>query len=422
MAPAIFASPDSSVAPSEAPARPHDEGAGPHPGWVAAVAAAAAIAFVVLRLLVHDGDITAFVRAGADNTDPRAESELTVVEGSGYDGQFSHRLARSPLSTADRVDGTGFDRSVDRQARIGYPALAWAASLGGRAPLVPWALVGVNVAAIATVAGMAALLARDVQRSTWWGLLPALSPGLVVALSRDLTEAVAAATLLVALVLLRRRRLLAATGVLVAAALTRETTLVVPLAIGGSWLLHVLPGGGPAWATRVRSLVAGDGERTVPIWVGVVPLAAYVAWRGYLSTAWDAPTDFGADAPTNGLGIPFVEPLLQALRFAREAGDVVQLVQLVQLVLVAAVVVFTVQAAATPSEARGHERLAIGAALALLVSLSVWDRAVVFLRYPSDLIVLGAAVVPAAGAIARRVRNAAVPLMAISTLMWLAVA
>lgn len=428
------------VAPLDAPARAgaaDDRSARPTvaPGRVAAVAMVAAGLFVLLRLLAHGGDPGVFVHAGDRFTDPAGRSGLEVVaDSSGYDGQFSYRLARAPLSTAERVDGVAFDRPVDRTARIGYPGLVWIASAGGQRALVPWALVAVNVAAIGVVAAAAAVLARDANRSPWFGLVAAAAPGLVVALSRNLTEAVAAAALAVALVLLRRRRFGAAAAAITFGALTRETVLLLALALVGAAVLAAVPRGW--WPARLNALRSRVVDRDpVPAWVGLVPLAAYAGWRTWLGIAWDAPAGHGGDDPVNGLTVPFVAPLRQVVAFLGDAGDPVALIQLAALALIAAAVVVAGRAAVAPEGdtdpgsddavgvVRGHERLAVALAVAMLVSLTTWDRAVVFLRYPTDVLILGAAVVPAAGAaLARRSVQVAVPLGLVSAGLWLAIA
>lgn len=394
---------------------------GLRPVWVGVAVAVAAAAFCLLRLLVHDGDPTVFVRAGDELTDPAlAGDDLTVAEDSaGYDGQYGYRIARAPWSSADRVDGVGLDRPVDRVSRIGYPALAWAASLGGRTALVPWTLIGVNVVALGAIGALAAVLARDAGRSTWWGLLAAAAPGLVVALSRDLTEVVAAALLLGGVVLLRRQRSAAAAGVLLLAALTRETTLVLPAAVLAAAVAARLPGL-PAPVERLRRGLAGDGA-TVPAGVGLVPLAGYALWRTGLAVAWDPPRSFGdPGATTNGVTVPLVRPIGQLVAFAR--GDAVDLVQGLQLLLVGVAVALVAVAAWRARDVGAHERLAIGLALLLLVSLTTWDRAVVFLRYPTDVLVLGAAVLPSLPALSGRAARVAVPLTALTALTWISIA
>lgn len=388
---------------------------------VAVTAALAALAFVTLRLLAHGGDATVFVNAGDRLTNPSQAPDLAVAEdSSGYDGQFSYRLARSPLSTDDRFHGIALDRPVDRTARIGYPALSWAASLGGQPTLLPWALIGVNVLAIGALAGFAALLARDMGRSTWLGLLPAACPGLTVALARDLTEPVAGAAVVGALVLLRRGRWGWGAAALTGAALTRETALITAVAVIAAAMLRLLA---PVLSDRLGRRVAaltGAGEAP-PLWVGVVPVVGYGAWQGFLRAVWDGPEPFRPEVPVNGLTVPLLRPLGQVVTFLGSLSEPVDLLQLVQLVLVLVAVVLAVLALGHTGAGRPHERIALVAATVFLLSLSTWDRAVVFLRYPTDAAVLAAAVVPAAVVWSRRLAMVTGPLLVTTMLVWISI-
>jgi hypothetical protein len=246
----------------------------PEPLAVGLAALVALLAVVGLRLAAHDGDPSIFVLAGDGVTDPAdAPGNLHVEPGiRGYDGQAFYRFARNPVTRDRTDDGISLLRPAYRHQRIGYPLLAWAASGGGREAAVPTALVAVNVLAGAALAAVAAALARDAGRSPWWGLVPAGWAGFLVALALDLSEVLAAALLLGALLALRRERWAPATALLVAAALTRETTLLVALAVLAAALLPRL---------RAR----------VPIVVGVVPLVVDGAWRLALR-AWGWPASW----------------------------------------------------------------------------------------------------------------------------------
>src|SRR5205085_8395768 len=109
-------------------------------------------------------------------------------------------------------------------------ALVWLVT-GGRASLVPWALILVNLAAGIGLAFAAAGLARASGRHAAWGVPLALLPGVAVALSRDTGELVAVACLAAGLLALRHHRFLFAAIGLSAAVLARETTIAVPLGI-----------------------------------------------------------------------------------------------------------------------------------------------------------------------------------------------
>ena len=386
------------------------------PGAVGLVALVALLAVVGLRLAAHDGDPSIFVLAGDGVTDPAAAPGNLHVEPGirGYDGQAFYRFARDPL-TRDRVaDGIPLLRPAYRHQRIGYPLLAWAASGGGRESAVPTALVAVNVLAGAALAAVAAALARDAGRSPWWGLVPAGWAGFLVALSLDLSEVLAAALLLGALLALRRSRWAPATALLVAAALTRETTLLVPLALLAAALLARLPLRTGDQISRQEAGSDRQLERGVPVVVGVVPLVAYGAWRLALR-GWWGPTPAAAGDVDAAVGVPFVG-------LARRLGDLGALdgTGLLQLALALAGVALAATALGDRGAGRPHERLALAGALVLVAATTKWDLDVTFLRWTGDAVALGWLVALDAGtARLRRLAVVTAPLWAITALAWI---
>lgn len=346
-------------------------------GPVVAAAAALYIAFALARLAAFGWDPSAFVVAGDGITDvAHAPEHLGVNAGTdGYDGQAYYRLARSPLTDEGDDHGIAFTRPAYWQTRIGYPATAWVVSLGGQEALVPAALLLVNLAAVAAVACLAALLARSHDRSPWWALVPALWAGYLVGVAEDLTEPLAGALLLAALLALRRERWGAATTALTAAALTRETSLVLALALVGVALVPWL-----------RRLAGGTADRTpAPWWTGAVPIVLYGAWRTWVRQRWPDPAP---DAPgDNPLGAPFVE---LGRYLAHAAGDLAA--EADNLVLLAPTLVAVALVAAGLATRDGglpHERLALAAYLVVLACLPVWDRSQAYLRWCCEPVTLG---------------------------------
>lgn len=388
---------------------------------VGVVALVALLAVVGLRLAAHDGDVSIFVLAGDGVTDPEEAPDGLHVEPGirGYDGQAFYRFALNPVSR-DRVEhGIPLLRPAYRHQRIVYPLLAWAASGGGRPEAVPAALVGVNVLAGAALALVAATLARDAGRSPWWGLVPAGWAGFLVALSLDLSEVVAAAFLLSALLVLRRGRWGPAAALLVAAALTRETTLLVPLALLAATALPRL------WARlplrtgdRLRRLPVGS-DRRLDGWgavvAGAVPLVAYGLWRGTLRVWW-GPAPAGAEDVDAALGVPFVG-------LARTMADLGTLdaTGVLQLALALAGVVLAGSALLDREAGRPHERLALAGALLLVSATTKWDLDVTFLRWAGDAVVLGWLVALDGGTTARlrRLAVVAAPLWLITAQAWI---
>lgn len=368
--------------------------------------------FIALRLAAHGGDASAFVAAGDGFTDAREAPELAVADDSlGYDGQFFHRLARSPLSLERTDHGTTFDRPAYRQARIGYPALAWVASAGGQAPLVPWALIAVNLGAIGALTAGLATLARRAERSPWLALVGAGWSGFLVATARDLSEVVAAALLVGAILALRDRRWVLATLALTAAGLSRETTLVLALGIVAAALAAHLASRWRRWSTW---------DARVPVAVGLVPVLATGAWRAWLASAWAGAPDTGPEIPSF-VGPPLVPLVRQLGRFAT-AGDAVDLIQLLQVVAVVATLVLLGRALLEPRAGQAHERIALIGALLVLAMVPAWDRGVVFLRWPSDAVVLGIVVGLGATRVDwRRVGLVVGSLGIVTGLMWISI-
>ncbi len=344
---------------------------------VGLVAVLLASAYLGVRLEHHNGDPTWWVRAGEEFT---VAGELPEgfyrEEGLGYDGQFYYRLAREPVSTDDRVDGISFDRPAYRHQRLGYPVIAWVLAAGGSVALVPWSLPAANLLAVGVLSVSIALLAMDAGRSRWNGLVVALLPGVVTALTFDLAEAAEAAAIALALLLLRRQQHLAATAVLCYAAITRETALLVPLAILVS---HVLARSG-----RLRSwrLASREGP---PLWVAAAPIGVYIATQSLMDRWWGT-RGGGVGRTAEQLRPPLTALLRELGGFAGANTDLVHLLALALILVCGAL---GLHALSERDAGLPHERVAILGATALVAMLGSWDRAIVYLRYPTLWLLIG---------------------------------
>lgn len=377
---------------------------------VALLALAIGLAFVGLRLAAAGWDPSRFVTAGDEFTDPaRAPAELDVAEGSlGYDGQYFYRLARNPLSREPVEHGIRLDRPAYRQQRIGYPAVVWLSSLGGQRALVPWALIGVNVGATVAIAALGAALARRLGRSTLFGLVFALWPGLLVCLARDLSEVVAGAFVLLALLLVRRGGRWGPALALTAAVLTRETALVPAAAVVGASVLGRLPVRG--WLASLA-----DRARAVPALVGLVPIGVYAAWQAFLAWWW-AGTGNAAGETASFFTLPPLGALVRGVAGLVAEGTPLEAYLLLQLALVLLTVGLLASALRERDAGLPHERLSLVASVALFTLLPTWDRNIVFLRYANELVLVGLIVFLAA----RRVRVELLPRLI--GLLWLTTA
>jgi len=176
------------------------------------------------------GHLSLFVMAGHVYTHraqlPRG---LRLVPSAGYDGQFYYRLALDPANWNVTAFGITMDQSY-RYTRIGYPLVAWLAA-AGQHRLVPAALVAINLVAVAAMAALGGMFARESGRHAWWGLAFAAYFGLVISVGRDTAEPLAEACMLGGLLAYRRSKYVLTTGLFAFGAITRETILLAPAAI-----------------------------------------------------------------------------------------------------------------------------------------------------------------------------------------------
>lgn len=394
------------------------------PLLVAALALLGGLAVVGLRLAAHDGDPTVFVRFGERHVvASEAPVGAEIADSAGYDGQYFYRIARDPFSRADRVDGVDLDRPAFRTRRIAYPAAAWALALGGRRSLVPWTLVAVNLGSLAALTGAVAVLARDAGASPWLGLLAAGWPGFLVALVSDLSEIGAAAALAWALVALRRQQWVGAAVLLTLAVLTRESTALLALGVGGAAVLGHLPLARRLGLSADRTSSA-PGTAGPPLWVGVVPLGVLAAWLVTVDRWWSGrETDTAMAQTADQFGWPLEGPVRQLGSFLGGLGDAVTAYQFVQFAIVVLMVVTAAGALRDREVGRPHERLALVGALLTTSMLITWDRAVVFLRYPDEIVVLAVVLAASCAPALLRVLRSAVPTLLITALpVWIVIA
>jgi hypothetical protein len=337
---------------------------------------------VVIGLAQRGWDLSRFVVAGEKFCDvSQAPEELFVAPGSGYDGQFFYRLALDPLTDVATDHGITLDAPGYRQQRIVYPAAAWALSLG-RSEWVPSALLALNVAGVAGLGAVGAVLARAVGRHSWWGLAVPLYPGFALSLLHDLSEILAVLLALVGLAMVRRGRPVLATAALVAGVLTRETVLT--LCVAG--LLAVVLGEHVSRLGR-RFGWSFPQSRATPPWVFAVPVVVLVGWQAWLTARWGSvPLLDGAQ----GLVVPFSGVVRQAWRTVQDPSAT----GLRMVLEMAVVLVFLVGVVAWGRRTRalGHEVAGFLAYLVLAICLPsyVWPEDIGFLRVLGEPVSLGA--------------------------------
>lgn len=210
------------------------------------------IAFAYLASVLGrtQGDPFALVRIGS-RFDPG------IADGTmGYDGQFSYQIALSPIAGVPHLDVPAY-----RLQRILYPILARIAAFGNPRS-VPWALIVVNLVALACgVAATEGILAHYGQ-SRWWALAYALNVGMLMSVRLDLTEPTAYFFVQVGALAWVKGRRQASAFAFCLALLAKEVTILIAL----GYLL---------------SMLRAAGHKAALKW-GVLALLPFAVWQGVL--------------------------------------------------------------------------------------------------------------------------------------------
>ncbi|MCC6795887.1 MAG: hypothetical protein IT366_12285 [Candidatus Hydrogenedentes bacterium] len=373
------------------------------PKFVLLFAAIAYALFILIRLSVHDWDVTYFVTAGDVYTNPvNAPKGLHVMRGAtGHDGQFYYRFALDPFTNRVSDYGITLDLPAYRHQRILYPVLVNLLSLG-HVSAVPFWMLAINYIGICTIAWFGSKYAQTLGLHAMWGLAFACYPGFVLTLARDFTEILGASLLIATLWLLRSNR--AKTGVVFGtlAVLARETTMLASAAVTGVAVCFVLlrryiPLNPPSKGDLIQTNQDPGAVLESPFEGGfrgmsrvhllfAIPVIAGVGWQLYLRYNWG----HFASADTGTISLPFVS-FFSSLYDKTSFATGQQIAGFVQMLLVAA---FAIAAAFAlrSSTAAPHEKLAwlLYAALTCIVSGNVWSEDWSFLRNLWELYVFGA--------------------------------
>lgn len=342
--------------------------------------------FTLARLETFGGDVTRFVIASARFIPPPAGASvgLSLTTSSiGYDGQFYYLLALNPFSPLPTLPGAHFDVPAYRAQRILYPLLVWALSLGGRPDLVPAVLVIVNLLAIAGVGALGALFARQHGVAPLWGVLLAFYPGLLVSLAGDLAEPLAMLCALGGLLCAKRHRWGWAALLLSLAVLARETTALIAVALLVAGLLaRLLPAAEPRTARGYR--ISRDHWSGAVV-AGGIPLVVALCWQLILLMRWGS---LGIlEAGTNNLGIPVAGLLASLVAWTILWPPLVWMVHCAEAGYLAGLAEMTRRLLWSHRRALDYVGIAWGlyGALALTLSVYVWDFYWNFLRGTIEL-------------------------------------
>ena len=185
-------------------------------GWYVAHHPAVSLAHVGIEFKRHEGTSAAISRLHGDQSDYF-----------GYDGQFFLYIALDPIRARSYLDVPAY-----RYSRPLYPLAARALALG-RPGAVPWSLLLLGIAGVVTATFAVAKILERERTGVWYAALLGVYPGLLIAVSWDLSEALAYGLAALGLLAFGRegRRPLLAAACFGLAGVTRETTLLFPLAL-----------------------------------------------------------------------------------------------------------------------------------------------------------------------------------------------
>ena len=209
----------------------------------------------VAVILANDGHPLALVTIGTQFSEGVAEADGGTE---GYDGQFGYYIARDPASAAQFIDVPAY-----RFQRILLPGLGWALSFGNDA-LIPWVFLVVGLVSLAAGTAILKNLLVSQGVSRWYALGYGLTLGTFGAVRLSLPEPLAYALALAGLWLFTRDKWLWSAVLFALAALARETTLLIPAALGLYWLTQ------RRWKTAIP--------------FGLITLVPFIVWQVVLYT------------------------------------------------------------------------------------------------------------------------------------------
>jgi hypothetical protein len=200
----------------------------------AVVALVAGLVAAGVSMWAAGGDTSALVRVPSEEPLGHYVEHLYddwdfVEPATRYDGLYYYTIAIDPLARG--LEHGLIDAPAYRYGHPGHGWLAMALSLGSDASL-PVALLLLGALGITLAAYAASRLAAHLDLTPWLGLLVAVNPGLLYAMTVDTPETTGAAVLGLGLLAWLRNRVWLAAASFVLLCLIKEAFVFVPLGIG----------------------------------------------------------------------------------------------------------------------------------------------------------------------------------------------
>lgn len=221
-------------------------------------------AFVIMEPQGFRASALVRMAAGDPISGPAVESdpEFVVYPSDHYDGIYFYAMARDPFATG--IGRTLIDLPGARYGHVLYSWVAAVLSLG-QAKLIPLALLVINLTSMGVAAWAVSMLARDMGWSPWAGLMVAVNPGFLYAITVDTSEVFGSMLAVLFLLAWFRQRWILATVALVATCMAKEIFVFLPIGLGVWELLKVARGRGRADAVS-RLVLLSTGPLALFIW------------------------------------------------------------------------------------------------------------------------------------------------------------
>ncbi|OLT59148.1 AZOBR_p60025 family cell surface glycopolymer formation protein [Moorena bouillonii] len=244
-----------------------------------------------------EGNITGFFRIGSlFPISPYLNSDQVLIyQGEqGYDGQQFLTIALDPW-----LENSGTIEAITppqyRYRRILYPLLGYLLGFGNP-QLIPYAMVGINCLAIILIVFVSSLYFKRYSGRTWHSLLVLSIPGVWMVLSLSTADLISSLLLVTAIYFYRNEKPIYTAIAIAAACLTRETMLLMWLAI----LLTSI------WERKGRQL-----QHLLWAWIPVAGWAIYVFYRLEVQENLEGSENFGY--PLFGIGQKLINSLTGGL-------------------------------------------------------------------------------------------------------------
>ncbi|NEP21110.1 AZOBR_p60025 family cell surface glycopolymer formation protein [Moorena sp. SIO3I6] len=244
-----------------------------------------------------EGNITGFFRIGSlFPISPYLNSDQVLIyQGEqGYDGQQFLSIALDPW-----LENSGTIEAITppqyRYRRILYPLLGYLLGFGNP-QLIPYAMVGINCLAIILIVFVSSLYFKRYSGRTWHSLLVLSIPGVWMVLSLSTADLISSLLLVTAIYFYRNEKPIYTAIAIAAACLTRETMLLMWLAI----LLTSI------WERKGRQL-----QHLLWAWIPVAGWAIYVFYHLEAQENLEGSENFGY--PLFGIGQKLINSLTGGL-------------------------------------------------------------------------------------------------------------